>query len=139
MNNRHFPVHGQLHLSIDGQLLVIEGEGPANLEMVLQYQRSVQAYRDKIMHKPWASLVLLSGTPLVPPEAKSLLAETIRQAKLMHLAATAVVLVDVEYALIVKKFWTEIYEETGVIYGFFDSENEARVWLEKKINNQEAG
>lgn len=139
MNNRHFPVHGELRLSTDGQLLVIEGEGPANLEMVLQYQRSVQAYRDKIMHKPWASLVLLSGTPLVPPEAKSLLAETIRQAKLMHLAATAVVLVDVEYALIVKKFWTEIYEETGVTYGFFDSENEARVWLEKKISNQEAG
>lgn len=131
MNNRNFPIHGDLHLSIEGQLLLIEGEGPANLEMVLQYQRKVQTYRNKIMHKPWASLVLLSGTPLVPPEAKVLLTDIVRQAQEMHLAATAVVLVDVEYALIVKKFWQSIYEETGVTYQFFEAEQDARDWLER--------
>lgn len=136
MNNRNFPIHGDLHLSIEGQLLVIEGEGPANLEMVLQYQRKVQAYRDSIMHKPWASLVLLSGTPLVPPEAKVLLTEIIRQAQQMHLAATAVVLIDVEYALIVRKFWQSIYEETGVTYQFFEDERDARDWLSRILGQE---
>lgn len=129
MNQRNFPIHGELNLSIDGQLLVIEGSGPANLEMVLNYQRSVIGYREQIMHAPWASLVLLHGTPLFPPEAKTILAETIKSAKAMHLQATAVVLTDVDYAEVVKGFWTEIYQEVDVKYQFFQSEQQARIWL----------
>lgn len=136
MNTRNFPVHGELRLSTDGQLLIIEGQGPANLEMVLQYQRNIQAYRDKIMHKPWASLVSLSGTPLVPPEAKVLLTEIVRQAQQMHLAATAIVFIDVEYASIVRKFWQSIYEETGVMYRFFETEKDARDWLDSILRQK---
>lgn len=97
--------------------------------MVLKYQRTVIGYREKIMHAPWASLVLLHGTPLVPPEAKIILSETIEKAKSMHLQATAVVLVDVEFADVVKGFWNEIYQDIGVNYQFFETELLARAWL----------
>ncbi|GAB5380512.1 MAG: hypothetical protein Alis3KO_26520 [Aliiglaciecola sp.] len=129
MNQRNFPTHGELNLSVDGQLLIIDGAGPANLEMVLKYQRSVIGYREQIMHAPWASLVLLHGMPLVPPEAKIILSETIKKAKTMHLQATAVVLVEVEFADVVKGFWNEIYQDAGVRYRFFDTEQQARHWL----------
>ncbi|WJG10338.1 hypothetical protein [Aliiglaciecola sp. LCG003] len=133
MNQRNFPVHGNLKLSTQDQILVIEGHGPANLEMVLLYQKEVMAYRQKIMHSPWASIVLLSGEPLVPPEAKLIFVETIKQAKIMGLKATAVVLIDVEYISTVKQFWSEIYTQSDISHGFFESEQEALSWLNTKL------
>ena len=65
-------------------MLIINGSGPANLEMVEQYQKSVIGFRQKIAYAPWASLVLLRGTPLVTADVIILLSETIMQVKLMH-------------------------------------------------------
>ena len=136
MNKKPFSAHGQLHVSIDGQLLLIEGTGPANLEMVQEYQRQVVGFREKIMHSPWASLVLLKGTPIVSPEAKAVFIETIKQAKVMHLCATAVVFIDVEFAALAEQFWREIYIEVGVPHGFFTTQHEARLWLQDCLNNE---
>lgn len=86
------------------------------------------------MHKRWVSLVLLSGTPLFSPEARQVLADSIKQEKSMHLYATAVVFVDIEYGDAIKRFWTEIYQDTKVTYGFFDTDVEAREWLNDKLN-----
>lgn len=130
MKKASFPAHGKVDISVDGQILIINGSGPANLEMIEQYQKGVVGFREKIMHAPWASLVLLSGTPLVTAEAKGILTETIKQAKLMHLAATAVVFVDIEFSDMIRHFWQEIYQDTDVKYHFFDTETEARQWLE---------
>lgn len=135
MNNRNFPSHGDLALSVEGQLLIIEGEGPANLEMVLTYQKNVLAYREQIMSKPWASLVLLRGTPMVSPESSAILSETIKQAKMMHLQATAVVFVNIEYEETIKRYWEQIYDGTGVNYQFFESQADARRWLHDILAN----
>lgn len=134
MNKRNFPSHGEINLDTDGQILIVNASGPANLEMVLAYQRSVIAYRQKIMHQRWVSLVLLSGTPLFSPEARSILAETIKQAKSMRLYATAVVFVEMEYVDAIKRFWQEIYEDTGVTFAFFETETQAREWLNNQLN-----
>lgn len=133
MNKNRYPPHGKLHLSVEGQLLIIRGAGPANLEMVQEYQSQVISFREQIMDAPWASLVLLSETPLVPPEGKDILIQTIKQAKTMHLCATAVVFVDVEFADMVKHFWLDIYHDTGVTYQFFETEEQARSWLQDKL------
>jgi hypothetical protein len=135
VNKERFPAHGNLELSVEGQLLIIKGTGPGNLEIVEEYQRQVYGLRQQIMHAPWASLVLLSGTPLVPPEAKELFVQTIKQAKAMHLCATAVVFVDIEFAKMVQHFWQDIYHEADVNYGFFDTEEEAREWLQARLNS----
>lgn len=136
MSKKAFPAHGNLQLSVEGPLLIIKGYGPANLEMVQEYQRQVIGFREQIMHAPWASLVLLSGTPLMSPEAKSVLMQTIKQAKVMHLRATAIVLVDVEFAEIVEHFWQDIYQDLGVNYGFFATDAEARLWLQNLLSNE---
>jgi hypothetical protein len=118
-----------MRLSVEGQLLIVEGTGPANIEMVHEYQRQVMGLRKQIMHAPWASLALLSGTPLVSPEAKDQFVQVIKQAGAMHLRATAVVLIDMESAEMVRQFWQGIYIEAGVNYKFFETQQEARIWL----------
>jgi hypothetical protein len=135
MSNNKFPAHGTMRLSVEGQLLIIEGSGPANIEMVQEYQQKVMGLRKQIMHAPWASLALLSGTPLVSPEAKELFVKVIKQAKTMHLRATAVVLIDMESADMVRQFWQEIYIDAGVKYDFFETIEEARNWLQSVLKN----
>ncbi|GAA0858921.1 hypothetical protein GCM10009114_30360 [Aliiglaciecola litoralis] len=120
-------------MSVDGQVLVIEGEGPATLDLVMTYQKNVQSYREQILPSPWVSLVLLRGTPLVTSESIDILTETIKQAKSMQLKATAVVLVDIQYAEIVQLFWQTIFDSAGIKYRFFESEKGAREWLNSII------
>jgi hypothetical protein len=133
VSNSRYPAHGKLQLSLEGQLLIIKGTGPANVEMVQEYQRQVIGLRTQIMHSPWASLVLLSGTPLVSPEARVLFVQIIKQAKSMHLSATALVFVNIEFAGMAQQFWQEIYQEAGVNYDFFETEEEARDWLKSRL------
>lgn len=129
MSKSRFPAHGKMRLSIEGQLLVVEGTGPANIEMVQEYQRQVMELRKQLMHAPWVSLALLGGTPLVSPEAKDKFVQIIKQAKKMHLRATAVVFIEMESVEIVRQFWQDIYMQGGVNYQVFETEAEARVWL----------
>lgn len=135
MVQRRFPVHGDVSFSIVDNFLLIEGEGPANLEAVLHYQREVQGFREQLCDTPWASLVCLRGQPVLPPEATSLLIETIKHAKTMNLVATAVVFVDVEYADYVRRFWEHIFQNAALKFGFFNTPEEAKAWLHNQINN----
>ncbi|GAA5213347.1 hypothetical protein ACFSJ3_03835 [Corallincola platygyrae] len=128
-----FPSHGKLNLSIENGLLIIEGEGPANIEMVMEYQARVQAYREKLRHSPWASLVLLRGIPLLPMEAKNAMVTTIQHAQSLNLVATAVVLGELQYASTVKEFWTSIYEKTNISYAYFESRHDAEQWLIRRV------
>lgn len=133
MNSRNFPAHGEMSVSIDGRILVIEGEGPGNTEVAIQYQKNVQPFREQLSSHPWASLVKLRGVPLLPPEATTLMTCSIKRATKMNLIATAVILIDVEFAETVRQFWQAVYEETGLAYEFFDYEWQARDWLEAKL------
>ena len=135
MVNRSFAVHGTLQICIEPNLMVIRARGPANTEMVLQYQREVNEYRLKLCGKPWASLTILSGEPLLPPEASGMLVESIKQAENMSLVATAVVFDDVQYKAVSEQFWEGIYQRTSLKHAFFDDEQKAKAWLREEVAN----
>ena len=80
MVNRSFPIHGSLNICVESGLMIIRARGPANTEMVLQYQREVNQYREQLCDNPWTSLTVLSGEPLLPPEAAGMMVESIKQA-----------------------------------------------------------
>lgn len=135
LDKRSFPVHGEIALGIDGRVLLIEGEGPDSIEAVLLYQREVQKYREQLSTGPWASLVCLRGQPLLPPEATSMMINTIKHAKTMNLVVTAVVFVDVEFAGYISKFWENIYQQAQVKHAFFTATREAREWLVTQVDS----
>ena len=133
MNNPSFPIHGDIRVSVDDRLMIIEGTGPANIEAVQVYQENAQRFRDMLNEGPWASLVLLKGEPLLSPEAKSKLIEIIRYASTQKVIATGVVMQDLPYIKTIRHFWTSVYEETTLPYRFFDDEDQARSWLNEQI------
>lgn len=132
----HFPEHGRLKLSTVGQILIIEGEGPANIEAIKDYQTRVVQYREAIMQAPWASLVLLSGVPLITADGIDLLHQIVTDAKALKLKATAIVFIDVEFENVIRQFWESIYKDVGVTYGFFDTEQDAKEWLLKILGSR---
>lgn len=134
MNIRNFPAHGELAMEIDGRLLRIKGEGPGNVEAIINYQKEIQQFREQLAHSPWASLVEMSGQPMLPPEATSMMIDTIKHAKTLNLVATAVVFVNVEFSESVKQFWRAIYQEAGLEHAFFDRLEDAKEWLLAQIN-----
>lgn len=138
MNKRNFPIHGHFRFVVEGQLLLVEGEGPGNMEVAIQYHQQVQPFREQLKQRPWASLVKMRGMPLLPPEAKQIMAHSIIQAMRENLVATAVVLVDVEFASSARQFWSDIYQNTSLSYRFFDTEEEARAWLSIQLSESEA-
>jgi hypothetical protein len=137
MVNRNFPAHGALSIAIEGGLLVIRGRGPANTEMVIRYQREIHHYREQLCVNPWASLTILSGEPLLPPEASSMMVEAIKQAENMNLVATAVVFDDVQYKGMSEQFWENIYQQTNLKHAFFEDETEARQWLRSQVEKRQ--
>lgn len=134
MVNRSFPIHGSLYICVELELMIIRARGPANTEMVLQYQREINQYREQLCDKPWTSLTVLSGEPLLPPEAAGMMVESIKQAEHMNLVATAIVFDDVQYKSIAEQFWESIYQRTSLKYAFFDDETSAKKWLKEELN-----
>lgn len=126
-------MHGDVSISIDDRLMIIDGVGPGNTEAVLKYQQLAKQYRPQLSDKHWASLVRLKGEPFLIPEAKAMMAETIQFAMSQKLAATAVVFQDIKHEQTVQFFWESIYVKTGIPHAFFKQEDDARAWLYEQI------
>ncbi|GAC23201.1 hypothetical protein GMES_0901 [Paraglaciecola mesophila KMM 241] len=133
MNNRTFAAHGGLKITREGQLLIIYAQGPGNTEMVLKYQKELHDYRVKMSTKPWASLTIFSGEPLLPPEASSLMVDSIKQAQQLNLVANAIIFDNVQYKTISQQFWSNILQQTTLKHVFFEEEAAAKTWLKEQI------
>lgn len=135
MNRRHFPAHGKIGVSVEGRLLVIHGEGPANVEMAQHYRKKVLPYRKQLLGQPWASLIILNGLPLFPPEAKAYMIETVKHVtETTDIVATGVVFKDVQYENVIKPFWEEIYKEANLPHFFSGDEQTTTDWLLQRID-----
>jgi hypothetical protein len=135
LNNNPFPAHGTFKVSTRGRLLVINGEGPANVEMAQQYRDAVAPYRERLAGEPWASLVILDGLPLFPPEARIHMIDTVKQVVLTtEIVATGVVFREVQYENVIKPFWEEIYQKANLPYFFSHDEQVVEDWLLEQIN-----
>lgn len=136
MIERKFGLHGQYSLQIINQILIIRASGPANLELIEQYVIDVENQVDILRGKgQWCTLIILSGTPLLPPDASRLIEDTIASEKRAGLCASAVVLNDVEYAQSASRYWLDFYAKTNVTAAVFEDENSALSWLAEQIPN----
>lgn len=130
MTKSSYPAHGSARLTIDGRLLIVHGTGPGNLEMMQQYQKQAPAFREQLSGSAWVSLMILDGIPVGTAEANVILSEVVKQSKAAGLRAAALVFVGDEFNDIINSFWRNIYENEGITFGSFSTENQARDWLQ---------
>ena len=122
-------VHGSVSIELQDRILILHAEGPANADLIQQYQRDVKHYRELLRGEPWGNLVVFYNEPLFPPDARELMYQSIQRSRESGMAAVAVVLSDVNSPLTVRHFWDAIYTHVDMPHEFFDSQDQACEWL----------
>jgi hypothetical protein len=123
------PVHGSFIVTRCGNVMLTQAYGPWNRECV---DGLVLDYRDKSidMHgSNWGDIVVLEGESLLTPDAESLLAERISAVRHLGLTHLALVLESSLVKSTTRNQLDVVYRQTGVDFSFFDTYEEAKVWL----------
>ena len=126
----------KLSLNATQRILYIEATGPFDAEFGKEYERQIVPLRQALVPIGWASLAKIKaplGDLTISAESKSFLQNSIKQARLMGLKVTSIVLdknvSDAEIAS-----WRSLYEEVAIPFGIFSSESEAETFLTLTLN-----
>lgn len=126
-------IHGRFEVAAMGPILISRTWGPFNLECILAYREQVNLQAKSLAGRSWAMLAITIGTPLHTPDSMAEMICTIRQQRQLGRCATAVVLVEVDVASIVKSMLTAMYNQAEEPFIFADDEASATQWLEAQI------
>ena len=79
-----FLSHGEYLFSIEGNLLIIEGYGPWNLEAIINSSDDSEDMHKKLYGTRWGVLAIIHGDPIHTPDAAELLADLVKKDKKME-------------------------------------------------------
>ncbi len=128
-----FNIHGSLTLSVEGSLLMLEGEGPWNLESLLKSGKDVAPLVTPLYGKPWGVVCTILGEPIYVPEAAKMLVDIVRTDKEKGRVASALLVNRCNAPKFAHNHISEIYNEAGEEFAFFDDIEEAKRWVNQKI------
>jgi hypothetical protein len=126
-----FRPHGKAAFSIEGQLLLVDLEGPWNVEMVEQCQERVNALKATLTaNSKWGLLITVSNSLLCPPEAFDMIKRVVWEDAAHHgHAAVAIIAVrSVEGRGLLDAMYCKIYEGICPV-AFFETLDEAKRWI----------
>ena len=122
--------HGHFVVSKAGQVLLFAGRGPwndASLHKGSLEMSSIIAEIDKT--NPWAQVSLLFGDSLLIPSAYKKFIQRTKGRKELGLCALAIVIKDSAISSLIKNQLSEAYVQAEINHAFFDSSEEALLWL----------
>jgi len=130
-----FSKHGAFSLSVDGRLLVVEVEGPWNLELIHSYGEETRPIAEEMARTgPWVLISIAKRSALFTPEAIDLLRQTaITHVRRMGRIATAYV-VDptVEGYRLVDAIYETVYRGVCEV-AVFETRAEAEGWAQEQL------
>jgi len=124
-----FGPHGYFTFTVDANLIRIDAVGPGNLEVVHQYNTAMQKQAVQFSGQPWATLLVLDGLPLMPPDATEELIEGMTIAPKHHHLGTAIILEGGCNTPICKSYWQEMFIKSKTSYRFCADEEDASAFL----------
>ncbi|NRA19555.1 MAG: hypothetical protein HRU05_03655 [Oceanospirillaceae bacterium] len=132
-------MHGERIFSFENNLLIVEGEGPWNLDAILHIPVAAQRGLESLFNKTWAVLVIIKGDSMCVPEARLKLIEFIREDRLKGRVATAFIIKQCSVPLLVESHFKDIYTTAGDKYQHFTEhqESEAKAWLALQVKQQQ--
>ena len=130
-----FYTHGDLSFKVEGNIMLIEGERPWNLEAINSSADNARTCHEQLYGKPWGVLAIIHGDPIHTPDAAKLLTEIVIRDKQNGRTASALVLDEDHHPDFGKFHIGEIYGNAGETFEFFNDINSARKWLNEKLKN----
>jgi hypothetical protein len=125
-----FIVHGNVSISIDENILVIECTGPWNKEYFHHLHQELLAEVQKIDITNYAILLIPYGEAIATHESLEYHIEFIRQG---NTKAVAINLSHCETPNSTRNLCCSVYDATQLTYDFFDSNKQAKTWLRAKL------
>jgi hypothetical protein len=125
--------HGYYQIERLGTLLRLTIAEGINRELVLQYQTDVAEHVEALRGQLWGVHLIIAGDVLMTPEAAEALIGITRSHQPLGRCGTAIELRNTSVSGLLKAFWGNIYQASGIPYAFFESSAEAELWLHEQI------
>ncbi|WJG08805.1 hypothetical protein [Aliiglaciecola sp. LCG003] len=132
-----FPGHGQLSAICENNILVIEGTGPWNIEMLSSTDEEATKMLQELYLQPWAVLAIMHGNSTFLPDAAKKLQQIIRQEKTHNRVATAIIVTYTAHPSFSKAHLASIYQLAGETFEFFTNKEAAMDWLTRQLCSPE--
>ncbi|MCJ8338649.1 MAG: hypothetical protein MJK10_09275 [Pseudomonadales bacterium] len=83
------------------------------------------------MQAPWAQIIIMHQDRSFTPDAEKLMFKSVRCRKMSGLYTSAIVLIENTARFAIEYQVSEIYRSSDIAHSYFDTEQQARVWLDK--------
>ena len=125
-----FSPHGTLDIAIEGNLILIDAQGPWNLEYLDSLHQQLVVAASKVDPDNYAILITPKGEAISVEAGLDFHLNFIRQG---NVKAVALNLAYCTTALLTESLFTKLYRVAGIQHAFFDNSFDARLWLEKQL------
>lgn len=122
----HFTEHGIFDVSIEGNTLLVDATGPFNEQLVIRYEKAIEACIKQIEGATWNQIITLRQLSIFTPEAEEMLTQTLIDRRSRGLHTSIVVLLEVEAESLIKLQMGRCYKRAGVKFEFTQSTHHAR-------------
>jgi hypothetical protein len=127
--------HGEIFLTIEGKILIVEGQGPWNLESIAHTNVDplVIEQKEVLLQSKWAVLVIAHGDAMFVPDARQMLVDIVKEDIKGGRVATALVVQNCLSPIFIADHLTNIYNDAGDHVESFTSIEQAKLWLNQQI------
>ena len=130
--------HGYYQIERLGTLLRLTIAEGINRELVLQYQTDVARHVETLRGQRWGVHLIVDGNVLMTPEAAEALIAITRSHQQLGRCGTAIELRHGSVSGLLKAFWGNIYQASGIPYAFFENSADAEQWLQQQIISEQS-
>ena len=123
-------IHGRYKIETRGRVLSVDATGPYNEEIVYEYRRELIASVEALAPDPWSMLVILHAESVFTPAAEMELTKLIKWRITKGMNKVGLVFIQPIGSEVIESQMSRIYDTAGVEHAYFDTIDNARVWLE---------
>jgi hypothetical protein len=127
-----FSPHGTLDIVIEGNLILIEAQGPWNIEYLDQLHEQLFIAASRVDPKNYAILITPKGEAISVEAGIEYHLNFIRKG---NAKAVALNLAHCTTALLTENLFTQLYRAAGIKHAIFDNSHDARLWLENELKH----
>lgn len=135
----HFSIHGEVAFTRQGQILVVDVQGPWNAELIELYKAQSRPYVEALSaNGPWGLILILHREAACPPDAiEGIRLGVIEQAKNWRRVCTSYVIApDVIGYKVMDRVWRNIYRDV-MPCEVFERREDALAWTEARLKEAE--
>ena len=128
-----FASHGELSITRDGQIMVIEGSGPWNLESLERSGEIALPIQNALKGTAWGVIAIIHGEPVHVPEAAQQLVQYVKNDIKNGRVGSALLVGNSNSPNFAENHIADIYRRAGETFEFFDDLESAKSWVLARI------